>query len=47
MPVRAAIFKSNKSQAARLPKAVAFPDAITEVDVIVIGANRLLSPKEA
>ncbi|WP_237152506.1 type II toxin-antitoxin system VapB family antitoxin [Oryzibacter oryziterrae] len=39
------LFKSNKSQAVRLPKAVAFPDDVTEVEIIKVGANRMIVPK--
>ena len=38
------VFKSNRSQAVRLPKSVAFPDDIKKVDVIVLGNTRLLAP---
>ena len=38
------VFKSNRSQAVRLPKEVAFPDAVRKVDVVVLGRSRLLSP---
>ncbi len=38
------VFKSNRSQAVRLPKSVAFPDNVRKVDVIVLGNARLLSP---
>lgn len=38
------VFKSNRSQAVRLPKSVAFPDNVTKVDVIVLGNARLLAP---
>ena len=31
------MFKSNRSQAVRLPKTVAFPDEVNKVDVIVLG----------
>lgn len=41
---RARIFKSNKSQAVRLPKSVALPESITEVDVVTIGRSRLIAP---
>jgi antitoxin VapB len=41
---RARVFKSNKSQAVRLPKAVALPDSVTLVDVIALGRARLLVP---
>ncbi|MET0185174.1 MAG: type II toxin-antitoxin system VapB family antitoxin [Achromobacter sp.] len=39
-----AIFKSNRSQAVRLPKSVAFPADVTRVDVVVIGRARLITP---
>ncbi|SHF85160.1 antitoxin VapB [Modicisalibacter ilicicola DSM 19980] len=38
------VFQSNRSQAVRLPKAVAFPDEVKRVDVIVIGRTRLITP---
>lgn len=41
---RARIFKSNQSQAVRLPKAVALADHVRQVDVIVQGDGRLLVP---
>ena len=39
-----AIFRSNRSQAVRLPKAAAFPEGIKRVDVIVLGRTRILAP---
>ena len=41
---QAAVFKSNRSQAIRLPKAVALPDDIKRVDVIAIGRTRIITP---
>lgn len=38
------LFKSNRSQAVRLPKAVAFPEDVTDVDVLAIGRSRLITP---
>ena len=38
------VFKTNRSQAMRLPKSVAFPDDVRKVDVIVLGNARLLAP---
>ncbi|WLF84408.1 type II toxin-antitoxin system VapB family antitoxin [Moraxella sp. ZY210820] len=40
----ASIFKTNQSQAVRLPKAVAFPATVKQVDVKVVGNTRILSP---
>lgn len=38
------IFKSNRSQAMRLPKAVALPDDVKHVDIIAIGRTRIITP---
>lgn len=38
------VFKSNKSQAVRLPKAVAFPVGISEVSIVAIGTSRIIAP---
>jgi len=40
------IFKSNQSQAVRLPKAVAFPENIKEVSIVAIGETRIITPIE-
>jgi antitoxin VapB len=39
-----AVFQSNRSQAVRLPKAVALPDGVKRVDVIAVGRTRILTP---
>ena len=44
MPVTTSIFMSNKTQAVRLPKAVAFPAGVVEVEIIAIGNTRIVSP---
>ena len=41
---QASVFRSNKSQAVRLPKPVALPESVKKVDVIVLGRARLLVP---
>ena len=41
---QASVFKTNKSQAVRLPKPVALPDSVTRVDVIALGRARLIVP---
>lgn len=41
---RSSIFTSNRSQAVRLPKAVAFPPEVEQVDVVVVGKSRILTP---
>ena len=42
--IQTKIFKSNQSQAVRLSKAVAFPDGVKEVEVIVVGNSRIITP---
>lgn len=39
-----AIFKSNRSQAIRLPKSLALPEGITRVDIVAVGRTRIISP---
>jgi len=41
---RSTVFTTNRSQAVRLPKAVAFPDDVHQVEIIRIGQSRLISP---
>jgi len=38
------VFKSNQSQAVRLPKPVALPESVKKVDIIVLGSARLIAP---
>ena len=38
------VIKTNKTQAVRLPKAVAFEDSVSEVEIIVAGNSRLICP---
>ncbi|MFA5516557.1 MAG: type II toxin-antitoxin system VapB family antitoxin [Desulfuromonadales bacterium] len=38
------VFKSNRSQAVRLPKAVALPEDIKQVDVVAVGRTRIITP---
>ena len=42
--IQTKIFKSNQSQAVRLPKAVAFPDHLREVEIVAIGNKRIITP---
>lgn len=39
------IFISNRSQAVRLPKAVAFPEGVHQVDILKIGSSRVIVPR--
>ncbi|WP_447894102.1 type II toxin-antitoxin system VapB family antitoxin [Vreelandella sp. GE22] len=41
---KAAVFKSNRSQAVRMPKSLALPEGVTRVDVIAVGRARLITP---
>ncbi len=40
------IFRSNKTQAVRLPKAVEMPDKVKEVSIIAIGNKRIITPAD-
>jgi antitoxin VapB len=42
--VRTTVFQSNRSQAVRLPKDVAFPDGVKQVSVIRDGKRRIIVP---
>ncbi|MAT95434.1 MAG: AbrB/MazE/SpoVT family DNA-binding domain-containing protein [Halioglobus sp.] len=42
---KASVFKSNKSQAVRLPKSVALPEDVKRVDVVAIGKTRIITPE--
>lgn len=42
--VRTKLFTNNTTQAVRLPKAVAFPDDVTEVEIVVDGDARIIVP---
>ena len=39
------VFTSNRSQAVRLPKAVAFPEDVHHVDILKIGRSRVIAPQ--
>ena len=41
---RSTILKSNRGQAVRLPKAVAFPGSVRQVEIVRIGHSLLISP---
>jgi antitoxin VapB len=41
----ASVFKSNTSQAVRLPKRVALPESVKRVDIISLGRARLIVPE--
>ncbi len=42
--IQTKVFKSNQTQAVRLPKKVAFPDNVQEVTVVAKGNTRIITP---
>lgn len=38
------VFESNKSQAVRLPEALAFPVGTSEVSIVAVGTSRIIAP---
>lgn len=46
-PLKATIFKSNRSQAVRLPKAAAFPDDVKELRIFKEGRSLVLAPADS
>lgn len=44
---RTSLFQSNRTQAVRLPKDVAFPDGVREVVVLRDGRSRVIVPADA
>ena len=46
-PIRTKVFQSNRSQAVRLPKDVAFPPGVTDVVIVREGNRRVIVPAGA
>jgi antitoxin VapB len=44
-PMKTTVFKNNRTQAVRIPKALAFPDGTKEVEIVRHGAGLLVRPK--
>jgi antitoxin VapB len=44
---RTTLFQTNRSQAVRLPKDVAFPDTVREVTILRDGARRVIVPADS
>ncbi len=42
--VQTKVFKSNQTQAVRLPKAVAFPEDVKDVEIVIVGNSRIVTP---
>ncbi len=38
------VFKNNKTQAVRLPKALAFPDHVKKVNIVAQGGSLVITP---
>ena len=47
MLARTSLFLSNRSQAVRLPKAVAFAEEVREVVIVPDGPRRIIAPADA
>jgi len=45
--VRTSLFQSNRSQAVRLPRDVAFPEGVREVTILREGRGRVIVPANA
>ncbi len=43
---RTTVFQSNRSQAVRLPKDVAFPEGVRDVTILRDGARRVIVPAD-
>lgn len=41
---RTRLFRTNKSQAVRLPKAVELPPSVNEVEIVAVGNARIITP---
>lgn len=39
-----AVFKSNRSQAIRIPKAIAFPESVKQVEILEVDGGLLIRP---
>ena len=47
MSAKTTLFRSNRSQAVRLPRAVAFAETVREVTILRDGPRRIIVPAEA
>jgi antitoxin VapB len=43
---RTKLFRSNRSQAVRLPKSLGFPDSVKEVTIMRDGKRRVIAPSK-
>ena len=42
--VKTRVFKSNRNQAVRLSKEIAFPESVREVEITAVGNKRIITP---
>jgi antitoxin VapB len=47
MNAQTTVFKSNRSQAVRIPKEMAFPDGVKRVVIRKVGKSRVITPVDA
>jgi antitoxin VapB len=43
--MKSTVFKNNRTQAIRIPKALAFPDDVKEVEIVKHGRGLLIQPR--
>jgi antitoxin VapB len=43
--MRSTVFKTNRTQAVRIPKALAFPDTVKEVEITREGQRLVITPR--
>lgn len=42
--IQTRIFKSNRSQAVRIPKEIAYPESVSDIEITAIGDKRIILP---
>ena len=47
MRTQTTLFKSNRSQAVRIPADIAFPDSVKKVIIRKVGKSRIITPVDA
>jgi antitoxin VapB len=45
--MKSTVFKNNRTQAVRIPKVLAFPDDVKEVEIVRDGDTLVITPKPA
>ncbi len=44
MAAKSTVFTTNRSQAVRLPREVAFPEGVHQVEIVKVGNSRVITP---